>query len=1201
MKQSGTVRKLIVFLALLLVSNFGFSQNYSGHSLFVCENGEIRSFGRNASCQLGLGSLSGDEHSPAMVAGGYNNTVAVAIGYNHSLALLDDGTVLAWGSNVQGACGQPYPGVDQECTPKAVSLPGCAVAISAGVSFSMALLADGTVWCWGLDDKGQLGDGTGGAAYNHIPVQAGTFSNAIAISAGSSHALALLDDGTVMAWGQGGSGELGNNASSNEFSPVQVEVSGGSALNDVVKIDAGGNHSLALLDNGDVYVWGGNLNGQLGIGTTPTSSNYARKSNGFSSGFNIDVAAGSNHSVVLIDNGNTVVSGRNSNRQLGITTPSITYTPISGSTLVNALDIVIPSTALHGWAVKSNGELWSWGNNLFGSVGNGTSGNNVAPPEHINGSGSTNQCNAIPSSDNHPQPCCVSVLEDTRTELGANGDQTFSGGFSYSGQDMSINNTITLQNGNYFFTDCDIICWKDAQIVVESSAKLYIRTSSHLYACGDMWDGILVEDGGRVFLYSGSIIEDAEVAFDIQESGYYYAVDATFNRNYIHIRHSAPTTAGNNPYRVMRSKFLCQESIIPFNTTHATLLPPRETEYTSTQIQVSDVQQVLVGSSGNGNTFDNATYGVTATGTKKVEVLYSDFTDVTTIGTAVTYGPGLGGETIDISHNTYERSLYPIWCFDNDHTVRTHIVDNEIDFNGMGSPPPTGMTGITYAEITPASGGNLNYVDISENRIYKAPTGIKLSNLLGDNNNQTASIYVFDNTITHQQDASEQGAGIRLENVVQSSVVDNDISHPTSATNWWETGIRSTSGSNENGFYCNHLHHIGNGILFDGSQTTNTTVANNEFEVNHRAFMLNWGDIGPQPNGTGIPHDNRWIDPSYWDITNWKFTTQVIGTNAHTTSFDVRVGPPSIYYPAHNHNTDPTPPALQILISIIGSSWQYGCVVNGLHANFKTDGSEGVAELPNYTSIIEPAEPQSEREANQQWIAKYGLYNHLTRNSALAEETTALSDFRAENEQSNIGKLQRAIAGFNQTEVGIGQQEAAELNSIQPTNSVEQTLKDVLTILYANATDLRTLSEETTEQLREIAKRCPLDDGMGVYMARAALLSVDTLPKDYANVCELLPGLEESRQKTGVVTDAASTWFYPNPTGGELTVDILLNEDESATVEVFNLVGQIVFSETLRANEVNKIDIGQLTNGIYTARLLVDGNIRHTEKLSVAK
>jgi|GEM_PF-961328 len=197
---------------------------------------------------------------------------------------------------------------------------------------------------------------------------------------------------------------------------------------------------------------------------------------------------------------------------------------------------------------------------------------------------------------------------------------------------------------------------------------------------------------------------------------------------------------------------------------------------------------------------------------------------------------------------------------------------------------------------------------------------------------------------------------------------------------------------------------------------------------------------------------------------------------------------------------------------------------------------------------------------------------------------------------------ERAIAGFSQTEVGIGQQEAAELNSIQPTNSVERTLKDVLTVLYSNAADLRTLSEETTEQLREIARRCPLDDGFGVYMARSALLKLDTLPRNYHNDCELLQSPDEQRNKTIASEDVSEFSIYPNPSNGQFTLAYQMNEMETGEIRMFDMVGKQVFAQTVsgEAKMVN-MNLSELSTGLYLISLEVNGEVRFAERLSILK
>lgn len=189
-----------LLLAALMLGAFtqvGYGQNSIGHTLVICENGQIMSCGRNGSKQLGLGPSSPGDFDLLQPVVGLTGkeAVATAVGFLHSLAVMEDGSVYAWGSNSQGAVGQPTSTSTFD-TPTQVPLNGCASAVSAGDRFSLALLADGTVWSWGFDGNGQLGDSPTPSS-GYMPRQVTGITNAIAIAAGSAHGMALLADGTI--------------------------------------------------------------------------------------------------------------------------------------------------------------------------------------------------------------------------------------------------------------------------------------------------------------------------------------------------------------------------------------------------------------------------------------------------------------------------------------------------------------------------------------------------------------------------------------------------------------------------------------------------------------------------------------------------------------------------------------------------------------------------------------------------------------------------------------------------------------------------------------------------------------------------------------------------------------------------------------------------------------------------------------------
>jgi hypothetical protein len=189
---------------------------------------------------------------------GLSGVIAISAGQYFTLALKSDGTVWGWGYNGWGQLGNGTS--TSSSVPVRSGTIYNVVAIAAGQQHAVALKADGTVWDWGYNGSGQLGNGTTGN-YSLVAVQAIGVSNAIGVAAGQSHTLAVKSDGTVMAWGYNGQGQLGDGTNTNRSTPVTViNLSGVTSV-------AAGNHSLATASyNGInlIWAWGSNNAGQLG-------------------------------------------------------------------------------------------------------------------------------------------------------------------------------------------------------------------------------------------------------------------------------------------------------------------------------------------------------------------------------------------------------------------------------------------------------------------------------------------------------------------------------------------------------------------------------------------------------------------------------------------------------------------------------------------------------------------------------------------------------------------------------------------------------------------------------------------------------------------------------------------------------------------------------------------------------------------------
>ncbi|MGO9319930.1 MAG: IPT/TIG domain-containing protein [Solirubrobacteraceae bacterium] len=245
-------------------------------------------------------------------------------------------------------------GIATLCVAAVIVIAGAAAATASATSYGAA--------AWGNNGSGQLGDET--TRNSDVPTNVSKLSEVTAVSAGDAHSLALLKGGHVMAWGANGSGQLGDETTTS--SDVAVEVS---KLSEVTAVSAGGAHSLALLEDGHVMAWGANGSGQLGNGTT-TNSDVPVEVSGLSEV--IAVSAGEEYSLALLKDGHVMAWGYDRSGQLGDGTTASSDAPEEVSGLTDA--IAVSAGSGHSMALLSGGTVAAWGSNRFGVLSSSHTG-----------------------------------------------------------------------------------------------------------------------------------------------------------------------------------------------------------------------------------------------------------------------------------------------------------------------------------------------------------------------------------------------------------------------------------------------------------------------------------------------------------------------------------------------------------------------------------------------------------------------------------------------------------------------------------------------------------------------------------------------------------------------------------------------------------------------------------------------------------
>ncbi|MSQ79862.1 MAG: T9SS type A sorting domain-containing protein, partial [Flavobacteriaceae bacterium] len=418
-----------------------FSKSSHGlHTITVGDDGIVYAFGYNGDGILGDNTTTERKIPIKVLKGAYsgttylgdnaNNPIISVAGYYHSIALAADGSVYAFGHNGHGELGdntttnratpiQVLKGAYSGTTYLGDNANNPIISVSAGGMHNIALAADGSVYAFGWNNYGQLGDNTTTNRATPIQVLKGAYSGTtylgdnannpiISVAAGWYHNIALAADGSVYTFGYNAQGQLGDNTTTNRATPIKVlkgaysgtTYLGDNANNPIISLVAGDYHSIALAADGSVYAFGWNGDGPLGDNTTTDRATPIKVLKGAYSGTTylgdnannpiISVAGGDYYSIALAADGSVYAFGNNRHGQLGDNTTTNRATPInvlkgaySGTTYLgdnaNNPIISVAAGAYHSIALAADGSVYTFGRNANGQLGDNTTTNRATP------------------------------------------------------------------------------------------------------------------------------------------------------------------------------------------------------------------------------------------------------------------------------------------------------------------------------------------------------------------------------------------------------------------------------------------------------------------------------------------------------------------------------------------------------------------------------------------------------------------------------------------------------------------------------------------------------------------------------------------------------------------------------------------------------------------------------------------------------
>ncbi len=289
-----------------------------------------------------------DPENEAMNVTFWNEIKSITGGGSHTCGLLNNGSVVCWGSNNYGQIGNGSSG-GYALNPVFVNTTESFVSIAAGGSHTCGLLTNGSMMCWGNNDYGQIGNGSKGTALNLVLVN--STESFVSIAAGAAHTCGLLNNGSMMCWGQNNDGQIGDGSSwEDRLNPVFVNTT-----ESFVSIDTGYSHTCGVLNNGSAMCWGSNDYGTIGDGTTTQRNNpvFVNTTESF-----VSMGEGEHHTCGLLNNGSAMCWGGNIQGQIGDGSGTNRLNPVFVNTTESFVSIGVGGS--HTCGVLNNGSAMCW-------------------------------------------------------------------------------------------------------------------------------------------------------------------------------------------------------------------------------------------------------------------------------------------------------------------------------------------------------------------------------------------------------------------------------------------------------------------------------------------------------------------------------------------------------------------------------------------------------------------------------------------------------------------------------------------------------------------------------------------------------------------------------------------------------------------------------------------------------------------------